>query len=63
MDHMLCLIAQPERECLDHGLVSRIARGLGTTARWLAGDEACEMVVGADPASILPAILQPLLSD
>jgi phosphoserine phosphatase len=50
---MLCLIAQPERECLDHALVSRIARGLGATARWLAGDEACEMVVGADPAAAL----------
>jgi phosphoserine phosphatase len=53
MDHIICLIAQPERECLDHGLVTRIARDLGATPRWLAADEACEMAAGADPAAAL----------
>jgi phosphoserine phosphatase len=54
MDHVLCLIAQPERECLDHGLVTRIAQGLGATPRWLAGDEACEMrIEGREPADSL----------
>jgi len=45
MEHVVCLIAQPERECLEQSLVARIAGSLGATARWLADDEACEMTV------------------
>jgi phosphoserine phosphatase len=49
MDHIVCLIAQPERDPLDRGLVARIARALDGTPRWLADDEACELAVaGAD---------------
>jgi phosphoserine phosphatase len=52
MDHFVCLVAQPERE-LDHALVTRIARMLGATPRWLA-DEACELaVLGKDATDLL----------
>jgi phosphoserine phosphatase len=54
MDHIVCLIAQPEREPLDQALVTRIARGLGAAPRWLAEQEACEIAVaGAHPADSL----------
>ncbi|MGH6917705.1 MAG: phosphoserine phosphatase SerB [Geminicoccaceae bacterium] len=54
MDHFVCLIAQPERETLDQGLVSRIARALAGTPRWLADGEACELAVsGLDAADSL----------
>ncbi|MEM9494035.1 MAG: phosphoserine phosphatase SerB, partial [Myxococcota bacterium] len=53
MEHVVCLIAQPERECLDHGLATKVARGLGGAPRWLAGDEACEIAVAGDPAAAL----------
>jgi phosphoserine phosphatase len=42
------------REPLDHELVTRIARALGATPRWLADDEACELAVaGKDRAASL----------
>jgi phosphoserine phosphatase len=51
MDHIICLVAQPEREILDQALVSRIARALAATPRWLADGEACELpVTGSKPA-------------
>jgi phosphoserine phosphatase len=51
MDHIICLIAQPEREKLDRPLVSRIARALAATPHWLADGEACELpVTGIKPA-------------
>jgi phosphoserine phosphatase len=54
MDHMICLIAQPERETLDQALVMRIARVLRSTPRWLADGEACELAVsGVDPGPSL----------
>jgi phosphoserine phosphatase len=54
MDHMICLIAQPERETLDQGLVMRIARAVAGTPRWLVDGEACELAVsGLDPADSL----------
>jgi phosphoserine phosphatase len=54
MDHIICLIAQPARETLDQGLVTRLARGLAATPRWLAEGEACELpVCGLEPADSL----------
>jgi phosphoserine phosphatase len=54
MDHIICLIAQPERETLDQALVKRIARGLAGTPRWLADGEACELAVSdLNPADSL----------
>jgi phosphoserine phosphatase len=54
MDHMICLVAQPERETLDQELVMRIARAVAGTPRWLADGEACELAVGGrDPADSL----------
>jgi phosphoserine phosphatase len=44
MHHIVCLIAQPERETLDQGLVRRIARALAGAPRWLADGEACELM-------------------
>jgi phosphoserine phosphatase len=45
MDHVICLIAQPQRETLDHELVRRIARALAGAPRWLADGEACELAL------------------
>jgi phosphoserine phosphatase len=54
MDHIICLVAQPERETLDQALVSRLARALAATPRWLADAEACELpVTGLKPADSL----------
>jgi phosphoserine phosphatase len=54
MDHIVCLVAQPERETLDQAVVGRIARALAGTPRWLADGEACELAVqAADPAASL----------
>jgi phosphoserine phosphatase len=54
MDHMICLVSQPQRETLDQGLASRIARALRGTPRWLADAEACEFAVsGLDPPDSL----------
>lgn len=54
MEHMICLIAQPERETLDQGLLTRIARALAAAPRWLADGEACEFAVtGVDPSDSL----------
>jgi phosphoserine phosphatase len=54
MDHIICLVAQPEREALDQGLTTRLARALRSTPRWLADAEACELAVsGLDPADSL----------
>jgi phosphoserine phosphatase len=44
MKHVICLIAQPEREVLEPGLVARIAGALGAAPHWLAEGEACELV-------------------
>jgi phosphoserine phosphatase len=54
MDHIVCLIAQPERETLDQALVIRLARALAATPHWLADGEACELqVTGLKPADSL----------
>jgi phosphoserine phosphatase len=54
MDHMICLIAQPERETLDQKLMTQIGRMLRATPRWLAEGEACELAVtGPKPAESL----------
>jgi phosphoserine phosphatase len=54
MQQIICLIAQPQRETLDQGLVRRIARTLAATPRWLADGEACELLLtGLDPAGAL----------
>jgi phosphoserine phosphatase len=53
MPHVLCLIAQPERETLDRGLVRRIGRALGGAPRWLADGKACELALGG--ARLAPA--------
>jgi phosphoserine phosphatase len=54
MDHIICLVAQPERETLDQDLVRRIGRELRSTPRWLADGEACELALsGRDPAASL----------
>ncbi len=57
MAHVICLIAQPERETLDEALVRRIAGALGGTPRWLADGEACELALAAvDPAEALALV-------
>jgi phosphoserine phosphatase len=54
MDHIVCLIAQPEREILDSALVLRLARAVAAVPRWLAEREACELAIsGVDPAEAL----------
>ena len=53
MAHVVCLIADPERAPLDGATVAALERALGTTARWLAADEACELPVeGGDGGAI-----------
>lgn len=47
MAHVVCLITDPERMPLDGATVAALVRALGGTARWLAPDEACELVVEA----------------
>ena len=53
MAHVVYLIADPERAPLDGAMVAALERALGTTARWLAADEACELPVdGGDGRAI-----------
>jgi phosphoserine phosphatase len=51
MDHVVCLVAQPGSETLDQELARRIGRALGSTPRWLADGEACELAVSG-PAPV-----------
>lgn len=54
MAHVICLIAQPESETLDEGLVRRIGRALAANPHWLAPGEACELALAdPDPADAL----------
>ncbi|MGH6912758.1 MAG: phosphoserine phosphatase SerB, partial [Geminicoccales bacterium] len=56
MAQMVCLIGDPERQPLDDRLVTRLARTLGGTPRWLSDGEACELAVdGADSKALLAA--------
>lgn len=51
MAHAVCLIADPERAPLDGATVAALQRAIGGAARWLAEEEACELLVddaGAD---------------
>ena len=45
MAHAVCLIADPERAPLDVATVAALQRALGGAPRWLAEDEACELLV------------------
>jgi phosphoserine phosphatase len=45
MAHAVCLIADPKRASLDSTTVAVLQRAIGGTARWLAEDEACELLV------------------
>ena len=45
MAHAVCLIADPERAPLDRGTVAVLQRAIGGAARWLAEEEACELLV------------------
>ena len=45
MAHAVCLIADPKRTPLDGAAVASLQRALGGRARWLAEDEACELLV------------------
>ena len=45
MAHAVCLIADPERAPLDRGTVAVLQRATGGAARWLAEEEACELLV------------------
>jgi phosphoserine phosphatase len=47
MAHAVCLIADPERAPLDRATVAALQRAIGGAARWLAEDEACELLVEA----------------
>ena len=48
MIHVVCLIADPERMPLDAATVATLERALGGTARWLAPDVACDLLVDDD---------------
>lgn len=48
MIHVVCLIADPERMPLAAATVATLERALGGTARWLAPDEACDLLVDDD---------------
>jgi phosphoserine phosphatase len=53
MIHVVCLIADPERMPLDRATVVILERTLGATARWLAPEAACELLLEHhDPAEI-----------
>jgi phosphoserine phosphatase len=45
MAHAVCLIADPSRAPLDRATVAVLQRAIGGAARWLAEDEACELLV------------------
>jgi phosphoserine phosphatase len=45
MAHAVCLIADPKRAPLDCATIAVLQRAIGGTARWLAEDEACELLV------------------
>ena len=45
MAHAVCLIADPKRSPLDAATVAVLQRAIGGAARWLAEDEACELLV------------------
>jgi phosphoserine phosphatase len=45
MAHAVCLIADPKRTPLDAATVAVLQRAIGGAARWLAEDEACELLV------------------
>lgn len=62
MPAVACLIADPQRQPLDPGLVARAAREAGGVERWLADEEAAEIVVeGLEPAAA-EARLAPLVA-
>jgi phosphoserine phosphatase len=45
MAHAVCLIADPKRAPLDGATVAALQRAIGGAARWLAEEEACELLV------------------
>jgi phosphoserine phosphatase len=45
MAHAVCLIADPKRAPLDGAIVAALQRAIGGAARWLAVEEACELLV------------------
>jgi phosphoserine phosphatase len=63
MIHVVCLIADPQRMPLAGATVATLERALGATARWLAQDEACELLlehhVPAEIRSRIAAALPP----
>lgn len=63
MAHVVCLITDPERLPLAGATVASLERALGGTARWLAPDEACELLVDdggrADIQERIEAALSP----
>jgi phosphoserine phosphatase len=67
MAHAVCLIADPKRAPPDSATVAVLQRAIGGTARWLAEDEACELLVeGAGREQIrarIEAALPDLLHD
>lgn len=63
MAHVVCLIADPERAPLERPAVATIARATGGSVRWLAPDEACELVVEDQAESRLVARLRGALPD
>jgi phosphoserine phosphatase len=53
MAHVLCLIADAERDPLEAGVVNELMRALGGAVRWLADGEACELAIEGGPKASL----------
>jgi phosphoserine phosphatase len=47
MAHVVCVIADPKRAPLDGASVAALRRAIGGAVRWLAADEACELLLEA----------------
>jgi phosphoserine phosphatase len=63
MAHAVCLIADPERAPLDRATVAALQRAIGGAARWLAEDEACELLVEAAGGEEIRARAKAALGD
>jgi phosphoserine phosphatase len=63
MAHVVRLIADPERTPLDGATVATLERALGSRARWLSDDEACELPVESEDGRALRARIEAALGN
>jgi phosphoserine phosphatase len=63
MAHVVCLIADPEWTPLDGATVAALERALGSRARWLSDDEACELPVESGDGRALRARIDAALGN